>query len=139
MMTESKTTGFRVPRGLSLEDLDQQAKQLGMTRSQMVSTGVEVMMAISSPLFARLETYSKGLSLPVAVVIKGMLLDRIAFESAWSKTDGSPRLLLEFVPMPDESLFPILEDKHVKELKEAIERGKEDKARVERIIEQDRG
>lgn len=110
---------------LTLEKIDERAKDLGLNRSKFVVLALQMMINFDPAFWGRIQSYSKGLNVPEWVVIQNMLIKRFAKEEAEYEVCGEKATILEeFLTLQESSgprmatgkeLFKILKEHYVKE------------------------
>lgn len=113
----------RLPEHIHVADIDIKAKALGMSRAAFVINAIEIILGLDVELYQEIERYSKGLRMPISLVMQSMITKRIAEEKAKDKVWGSTiRPLDEFQFIQDEmgprpisykELYMFLEEKYV--------------------------
>lgn len=115
----SQPVSIRLPEHITTTQLDEKAKELGMSRAAFIVNAIETFLGLDKGFYQRLEEYAKALNIPAWLVMQNMLIKRMAKEAADFEVWGPGQHLLEEFrftnqgPITGEELFNSLKEMYI--------------------------
>jgi hypothetical protein len=96
-MAKYENLSLKLTQGISLDDIDNRARELGLNRSQFVNLALTGMINFDLSIWKKIQEYSKSLNLPEWIIIQNMIIKIFAEREAEVESSSKPIILDEFV------------------------------------------
>lgn len=73
---------IRLPENVNIEEIEQKAAELGISRSAYITKAIEVLMQFDTVSFARIHNWAQRINVPVGVVLQNNSIKYLAQKAA---------------------------------------------------------